>query len=65
MLVQYTSVSSLTIEQRARLKAYVSNATFEGQGFITFEGMTLSKQEVYAYFPRTQAPKPPGQLLQG
>lgn len=64
MLIQYTPISSLTPEQQARLRAQSTMIQLEGTSYIMFEGLAISKADLYAHFPRNQV-KAPGQLLQG
>ena len=46
MLVPYTHTSSLSQEQKQRLKAFLAGRVLEGHAFVQFEGMTLSIGEV-------------------
>jgi hypothetical protein len=65
MLVKYTQISSLPEDQRARLKATIGRLQLEGYAHFTFEGLTFSKADLLAHFPRNEQQKPPRQPLFG
>ena len=46
MLVPYTHISSLSPDQKQRLKVFLGGRIIEGHAFMQFEGMTLSIGEV-------------------
>lgn len=55
MLIQYTPISTLTVEQKQRLKNLIKNTILKEHGALQFEGMSLSISEIRGHFPQTES----------
>ena len=55
MLVQYTSLSQLNADERARLAVYARSLGESNQPFVIFEGKTIKMAEVRTLVPAVQS----------
>ncbi len=48
----FTKIASLSEAQRARLKVAAASMSLEGRASFVFEGLIISKADLYEHFPR-------------